>query len=56
MESRSINIGISFRHSIGYVPQEDVMHRDLTVYETLVFCSKDALPRDLPEQTVRRYG
>ena len=29
-----------FRHSIGYVPQEDVMHRDLTVYETLYFAAK----------------
>ena len=38
-----------FRHSIGYVP---VMHRDLTVYETLYFAAKMRLPRDLPEQTV----
>ncbi len=42
----------TFRHSIGYVPQEDVMHRDLTVYETLYFAAKMRLPRDLPEETV----
>ena len=42
----------TFRHSIGYVPQEDVMHRDLTVYETLYFAAKMRLPRDLPEQTI----
>ena len=41
-----------FRHSIGYVPQEDVMHRDLTVYETLYFAAKMRLPKDLPEETV----
>ena len=42
----------TFRHSIGYVPQEDVMHRDLTVYETLYFAAKMRLPRDLPEEMV----
>ena len=42
----------TFRHSIGYVPQEDVMHRDLTVYETLYFAAKMRLPRDLPEETI----
>lgn len=41
-----------FQHSIGYVPQEDVMHRDLTVYETLYYAAKMRLPRDLPEQTI----
>ena len=42
----------SFRHSIGYVPQEDVMHRDLTVYETLYFAAKMRLPKDLPESAI----
>ena len=41
-----------FQHSIGYVPQDDVMHRDLTVYETLYYGAKMRLPKDLPEQTI----
>ncbi len=42
----------TFRHSIGYVPQEDVMHRDLTVYETLYYAAKMRLPQDLPDETI----
>jgi ABC transport system ATP-binding/permease protein len=41
-----------FRHSIGYVPQDDVIHRDLTVYELLYYAAKMRLPRDLPENKV----
>ena len=41
-----------FRHSIGYVPQEDVMHRDITVYEALYYVAKLRLPKDLPESEI----
>ena len=42
-----------FRHNIGYVPQDDVIHRDLTVYEVLYYGAKIRLPRDIPEEKVR---
>lgn len=38
-----------FRDRIGYVPQEDVMHRDLTVFEVLYHSARLRLPRDLPK-------
>lgn len=41
------------RHSIGYVPQEDIMHRDLTVYETLYNAAKLRLPSDSPETSIK---
>lgn len=41
-----------FRHLMGYVPQEDVMHRDITVYEALYYAAKMRLPRDLPEEKI----
>ena len=41
-----------FRHVMGYVPQEDVMHRDITVYEALYYAAKMRLPRDLPDEKV----
>ena len=43
-----------FRHSIGYVTQEDIMHRDLTVYEVLYHTAKLRLPSDLPEEAIVR--
>ena len=41
-----------FRHLMGYVPQEDVMHRDITVYEALYYAAKIRLPRDLPDEQI----
>ena len=41
-----------FRHLMGYVPQEDVMHRDITVYEALYYAAKLRLPRDLPDAQI----
>ena len=35
-----------FRTSIGYVPQEDVMHRDLSVGQALYYSARLRLPRD----------
>ncbi|MAA80337.1 MAG: hypothetical protein CL916_13870 [Deltaproteobacteria bacterium] len=39
-----------FRDRIGYVPQEDIMHRDLSVYEVLYYAAKLKLPSDLPKK------
>ncbi len=36
------------RHLIGFVPQDDVMHRDLTVFEVLFHAAKLKLPSDIP--------
>ena len=41
-----------FKHHIGYVPQEDVMHRDLTVYEVIYHTAKLRLPSDFPESAI----
>ncbi len=35
-----------FRNLIGYAPQDDIMHRELTVYEALYFTAKLRLPDD----------
>lgn len=40
---------------VGYVPQEDVMHRDLTVYEVLYHAARLRLPSDLPAAAVREH-
>jgi len=37
----------SFKQAIGYVPQEDIMHRELTVYRTLYYVAKLRLSRDV---------
>ena len=42
----------SLRDRIGYVPQEDVMHRDLTVFQVLYHSARMRLPRDLPTHAV----
>jgi ABC-type multidrug transport system ATPase subunit len=36
-----------FRNSIGYVPQDDILHRELTVEKSLEYVAKLRLPRDL---------
>ena len=41
-----------FKHHIGYVPQEDVMHRDMTVYEVIYHTAKMRLPNDFPENAI----
>ncbi len=37
----------SFKQAIGYVPQDDIIHRELTVYRTLYFVAKLRLSRDV---------
>lgn len=43
---------VLLRQRIGYVPQEDIMHRDLTVYEVLYHTARLKLPLDLPEEAI----
>lgn len=37
----------SFRNQLGYVPQEDIIHRELTVYEALKYAAKLRMPDDI---------
>ena len=38
-----------FRSVLGYVPQDDVMHRSLTVRQALYYCARLRLPPDYSE-------
>ena len=42
-----------FRRAIGYVPQEDVMHRTLTVEEVLYFHAKLNFPSEIDDAEIR---
>jgi ABC transport system ATP-binding/permease protein len=42
------------KQSIGYVPQEDIIHRELTVYRTLYYVAKLRLSRDISEQEIEK--
>jgi ABC-type multidrug transport system ATPase subunit/predicted component of type VI protein secretion system len=42
----------SFKQSIGYVPQEDIIHRELTVYRTLFYVAKLRLSRDVSDAEI----
>ncbi|MBI2898901.1 MAG: FHA domain-containing protein [Planctomycetes bacterium] len=44
----------SFKTNIGYVPQEDIIHRELTVWDALYYTAKLRLPEDTSEDEVRR--
>jgi ABC transport system ATP-binding/permease protein len=37
----------TFRTELGYVPQEDIIHQDLTVYQALDFAARLRLPKDI---------
>jgi len=39
-----------FRNMIGYVPQDDIVHADLTVQDSLNYVAKLRLPRDVSTQ------
>ena len=39
-----------FKRNIGYVPQDDIVHRDLTVHQTLMYAAKLRLPPDMSEK------
>jgi ABC-type multidrug transport system ATPase subunit len=44
----------SFKQSIGYVPQEDIIHRELSVERTLYYVAKLRLSRDVSKAEIDR--
>lgn len=42
----------SLKQSIGYVPQDDIIHRELTVYRTLFYVAKLRLSRDVTKDEI----
>ncbi|GAC1427261.1 MAG: FHA domain-containing protein [Ktedonobacteraceae bacterium] len=44
----------SFSTQLGYVPQEDIIHRDLTVERALYYAAKLRLPSDTTEQQIKQ--
>jgi ABC-type multidrug transport system ATPase subunit len=42
----------SLKQSIGYVPQEDIIHRELTVYRTLYYVARLRLSRDVSTREI----
>lgn len=42
-----------FAHHLGYVPQDDIIHRDLTVGQALYFTAKLRLPPDTTESEIQ---
>lgn len=43
----------ALRGNIGYVPQDDIIHRSLTVYQSLYYTAKLRLPEDTEEEEIR---
>jgi ABC transport system ATP-binding/permease protein len=43
----------AFRTCIGYVPQDDILHPELTVFEALYYTAKLRLPIDTTEKEIR---
>lgn len=44
----------SLKQSIGYVPQDDIIHRELTVYRTLFYVAKLRLSRDVSTREINQ--
>lgn len=44
----------SLKQFMGYVPQDDIIHRELTVYRTLYYVAKMRLSRDVSAQEIRQ--
>ncbi|MCA8998535.1 MAG: FHA domain-containing protein, partial [Planctomycetaceae bacterium] len=42
-----------FAHQLGYVPQDDIIHRDLTVGQALYYTAKLRLPPDTSDEEIR---
>lgn len=40
------------KKKIGYVPQDDIIHRELTVEQTMFYCAKLRLPKDTPKNSI----
>lgn len=43
-----------YRNAIGYVPQEDIIHNELTVFEALYYTAKLRLPSDTRDEEIYR--
>lgn len=43
----------NLKHLVGYVPQDDILHRQLTVAECLIFAARLRLPPDTSEAEIR---
>ncbi len=44
----------AIKQSIGYVPQDDIIHRELTVYRTLYYVAKLRLSRDVSKKEINQ--
>jgi ABC-type multidrug transport system ATPase subunit/pSer/pThr/pTyr-binding forkhead associated (FHA) protein len=44
----------SFSTSLGYVPQDDIIHKDLTVERALYYAAKMRLPDDTPDAQIEQ--
>lgn len=44
----------AYRHAIGYVPQDDIIHRQLTVKEALRFAARLRLPSDVTKNEIEQ--
>lgn len=44
----------AFSSQLGYVPQDDIVHRDLTVERALYYAAKLRLPADFTEEQIRQ--
>src|ERR1700692_2243912 len=44
----------SFSTQLGYVPQDDIIHRDLTVERALYYTARMRLPEDFSEEQVKQ--
>ena len=42
------------KKKIGYVPQDDIIHRELTVYKTLYYAAKLRLPDDTSDEEINK--
>src|SRR5438046_10063846 len=42
----------SLKQSIGYVPQDDIIHRELTVYRTLYYVARLRLSQDVSRREI----
>jgi len=47
------NFGV-YRSSLGYVPQDDIIHRDLTVERALYYVAKLRLPKDTTDAEIEQ--
>lgn len=44
----------SLKQFMGYVPQDDIIHRELTIYRTLFYVAKMRLSRDVSSNEIRQ--